>query len=83
MMGRHIMKITVLDPIHCKVTKEDALLIAPIVSVQSVFWKQGPFRKEKLTRTKALIKRDGTFLTGWLPRIEAGLTAQNIPYSIS
>lgn len=64
------MKITYLDPVHCKADKEATKFIKPLLEYEATFWKKGPFNKTKQNYNASMIDgRSGIFLTGLLPRV--------------
>ena len=73
------MKIKILDAIYCQaLNKEDIFLIKPWLSYPEVFWKQGPYRKERKEYQKSLMGKDGIFLTGFIPKIINEAKKKNI-----
>jgi superfamily II DNA or RNA helicase len=80
------MQIEILDSIECQVSKKDAATLFPILSFESSYWTQGPFKKQRKTYQKNVFSYKGQthwrFYTGLLPRIRQWCIAQNIPLRI-
>lgn len=69
-----IITITELDPVHCWIPKDEEVLevLRPGMSFPYVWYKQGPFKKERKEAEKFLVKnyKNGyLFLTGFLPKV--------------
>ena len=67
------MKIEVLDPIECRVSKRDGLRLKPCLSFKSVFWRKGQFKKVQREYRKDVFSIKGKdywyFYTGNLQRV--------------
>ena len=80
------MKIEILDSVECEVSRADAGVIAPCITFETVFWVQGPFKKQRKVGTKNVFTFRGKdvwrFHTGLLPRITKYCKDQGIPVEI-
>jgi len=75
------VSITVLDPILTRVD-EGKELIDECLSFTSVYYKQGPYRKERKSYVKKLIHK-GVFWTGLVPRVQEYCKRENIDLSLT
>ena len=80
------MQIEILDAIECQVSRADGELLFPCLSFESVYWKQGPFKRQRKTYQKSVFSFKGKefwrFYTGLLPRIRQWCVDQGIPLEI-
>ncbi len=74
-------QITIEDSIFCKASKDLIPHIKPCLKYTSVFWRQGPFRKERKTSDAYFIVY-GKFLAGLLPKVIDHLQSKNIDFKI-
>ncbi len=74
-------QITIEDSIFCKASKDLIPLIKPCLKYQSVFWRPGPFRRERKTSDAYFIVY-GKFLAGLLPKVIDHLQSKNIDFEI-
>ncbi len=74
-------QITIEDSIFCKASKDLIPHIRPCLKYQSVFWRQGPFRRERKTSDAYFIVY-GKFLAGLLPKVIDHLQSKNINFEI-
>lgn len=64
------INIKLLDPIHCRVQKDQIPLIRPAVEYPTERWTQGQHHKIKKKSVASFIDgRGGLFLTGLIPRL--------------
>ena len=80
------MQIQILDAIECRVSRADGELLFPCLSFESVYWKQGPFKRQRKTYQKSVFSFKGKefwrFYTGLLPRIRQWCVDQGIPLEV-
>jgi superfamily II DNA or RNA helicase len=75
------VSITILDPILTRVD-EGKELIDGCLSFTSVYYKQGPYRKERKSYVKKLIHK-GVFWTGLVPRVQEYCKRENIALALT
>lgn len=77
------MKIQIIDSILCKADKELIPHIAPCLAYEKSYWKQMQFRKvQKVYQASFIDRRNGIFLSGFLPKVKEFLNAKNISFKI-
>lgn len=62
--------ITVIEenPIYSRISNPE--VVKPFLNVKKVYWKSTGYRKERIEYLKYLVDRNGTFLTGFIPKIK-------------
>lgn len=67
------MKIEIIDPIECRVSKKDAKLLIPCLSYKAVYWRKGQFSKKRTEYIKQCFSNKTKdywyFYTGHLDRV--------------
>lgn len=68
------MKIELIDPIECRVSKKDAQKLIPCLSYKAVYWRKGQFAKKRTKYRKQCFSHKTKdfwyFYTGHLDRVE-------------
>ena len=73
------INIKLLDPIHCRVQKDQVPLVRAAVEFEQERWSRGQFSRVKKKSMGSFIDgRGGLFLTGLIPRIEYFCKNKNI-----
>jgi superfamily II DNA or RNA helicase len=63
------MKITYLDPVWSRVDQASIPLLHPVLSYKCEIWIQGRFGRRAQSYQKYIVRKDGRFLTGYIPRV--------------
>jgi hypothetical protein len=79
-------EIIAVDSVWCNIAPNLAQYIKPIISYEDTYWKQGRFKKEKVTYTKCMLvyfskSKEYWMHTGFIPRVLTTLRDQKIPYT--
>lgn len=81
-----IIRIHNLDPVESQVSKQDSLLLKPLLSYEAEYYKQGPWRKVRKAYIKTLLRpHKGSFLfhSGFIPKIRDWADQNNIELKIT
>lgn len=68
--------------IFCQTDIAGRRLLAPCVSYKKSYWQQGQYKMVEIPYNASMISTNGTFLTGFLPRILKYCTKNNILLNI-
>lgn len=77
------MIIEYINPIWCKVSKDEIPILQQVLYYKDSFWRQGPFHKIRKEFNRPLVSKGGLFLTGFLPRVENYFNKRNIPFELA
>lgn len=80
------MKIELIDPIECRVSKKDAQKLIPCLSYKAVFWRKGQFSKKRTEYRKQCFsyktKDYWYFYTGHLRKIHTFCANKGIEFDL-
>jgi superfamily II DNA or RNA helicase len=81
-----MLTIEVLNAVECRIETKYKQVIKPCLSFPSEYWKQGPFKKERIEYTKDVFYLNSRgysyFRTGLIPRVITFLNNKGFPYKI-
>jgi superfamily II DNA or RNA helicase len=63
-----MITITEMNPIYSKISSVS--VAKELLNIKKEYWKNTGYKKERIEYLKYLVERDGTFLTGFIPKIE-------------
>lgn len=81
-----VIKIELIDPIECRVSKKDAQKLIPCLSYKAVYWRKGQFAKKRTEYRKQCFSHKTKdywyFYTGHLSKVIAFCKKRGIAFDI-